>query len=188
MSTSQSLVITEFGNPILREPAKKVPVKDISSSNIQSLISDMKNVAKDGAYGVGLAAPQVGVGLALSVITIRPTPSHPGREVFESVIINPVILEYIGEPISKWEGCMSFGSNTEPVFAQAIRHETILVNYYDETAKSHQRKLTGFLAHVFQHETDHLNGILFVDRVEDPKTWMNATEYKKMLAKQKTIE
>lgn len=186
MSTHQSLVITEFGNPLLREVAKKVSVKDIGSSKIQTLISDIKNKAKDGTYGVGLAAPQVGIGLALSVITIRPTPSHPGREVFESVIINPEIIEYIDEPVSKWEGCMSFGSNVDPVFAQAIRHETIKVTYYDETAKLHRKTLTGFLAHVFQHETDHLKGILFVDRVEDSKSWMNASEYKKMLTKQKS--
>lgn len=186
MATPLSLTITEFGNPLLREIAKKVPVKDIGSTKIQTLISDMKNVAKGGTHGVGLAAPQVGVGLALSVITIRPTPSHPGREVFESVIINPEIIEYIDEPVSKWEGCMSFGSNIDPVFAQVPRHETIKVTYYDETTQFYERTLTGFLAHVFQHETDHLNGILFVDRVEDSKSWMNASEYKKMLAKQKS--
>lgn len=186
MAKSQLLTITEFGNPILRQSAKKVPIKDIRSSKVKTLISEMKNVAKGGTYGVGLAAPQVGVSLALSVVTIRPTPSHPGREVFESVIINPVILEYGGNAVPKWEGCMSFGSNIDPVFAQAMRHEKIKVEYYDEEANKHEETLDGFIAHVFQHETDHLNGILFVDRVEESKSWMNGSEYKKMLARQKS--
>jgi peptide deformylase len=139
----------------------------------------MQKLSKSGRYGVGLAAPQVGRSLALSVITIRPTPSHPGRELFETAIINPT---YSGsgdlEPL--WEGCLSFGSNQSPVFAQAMRYKTIQASWFDEDGKLHDETLHGFIAHVFQHETDHLNGILFVDRVKDPKTWMNESEYKKL--------
>jgi len=176
------LKITEFGNPILRKVSKKVTQIEIKSAKVQKLIEDMKMTIKTGEYGVGLAAPQVGESLAISVITLRPTTSHPERETFDAVIINPEITETVGEKVDKWEGCMSFGSG-EPVFAQTRRYETIKVCYYDETAKLHEETLTGLKAHVFQHESDHLDGVLFVDRVEDPRSWMNASEYKKMLAK-----
>ncbi len=176
------LKITEFGNPILRKVSKKVAQGEIGSTEIHRLIEDMKVTIKTGEYGVGLAAPQVGESLAISVITLRPTTSHPEREIFDAVIINPEIVETVGEKVDKWEGCMSFGSG-EPVFAQTKRHETIKVKYHDEKAVLHEEILSGLSAHVFQHEVDHLNGVLFVDRVEDPKSWMNASEYKKMLAK-----
>ncbi len=176
----KQLKIIEFGNPILRKKTKQLSVEEITSEKVQRLIADMKYSVTHGEYGVGLAAPQVGMSLALSVITIRPTPSHPGRDVFESVIINPEIVKYVGQPVPLWEGCMSFGSNENPVFAQAMRHKKIQVKYYDEHAKLHQETLEGFVAHVFQHETDHLSGVLFVDRVEDSTTWMNAAEYLNM--------
>ncbi len=144
----------------------------------------MKTTIKTGEYGVGLAAPQVGESLAIAVITLRPTASHPEREIFDQVIINPEIIEPVGDKVDKWEGCMSFGSG-EPVFAKTKRFEIIKVKYYDEQAVLHENTLEGLRAHVFQHETDHLNGILFVDKVEDSKSWMNASEYKKMLAKNK---
>ena len=177
----KEIKITEFGNPILRKVSKKVSLGEMKSDKIQSLIEDMMATLKTGEFGVGLAAPQVGESLAISVITLRPTVSHPEREIFDQVIINPEIIETVGEKVDKWEGCMSFGSG-EPVFAQTKRFETIKVKYYDEKATLHEEELSGLQAHVFQHETDHLNGILFVDKVTDSNSWMNASEYKKMLA------
>lgn len=176
---ADALKITEFGNPILRKVAQNVPKEEIVSDEVQRLISDMRELVTSGTYGVGLAAPQVGRSLALSVITIRPTPSHPGREKFNTVIINP---KYIGkgEKVPMWEGCMSFGSNESPVFAQALRYESIEAAWLDEKGRQHSELLQGFKAHVFQHETDHLEGILFVDRVEDSTSWTNEAEYKKL--------
>jgi peptide deformylase len=175
------LKITEFGNPILRKVAKRLNVEDIHSEAIQKLISEIKVTVGSGEYGVGLAAPQVGESVALSVIAIKPTPTRPNSKQFIKVIINPEVVECIGDLVEKWEGCMSFGTG-EPVFAQTMRHETIKVKYHDENAELHEEELSGLPAHVFQHETDHLNGVLFVDHVKDSKTWMNASEYKKMLA------
>ncbi len=182
------LEIVQVGDRVLRQKAKKLTSSQIKSTEIQELIKAMKSLAKSGKYGVGLAAPQVGESLALSVITIRPTPSHPGRETFEAVIINPVVTKYIGKPVPKWEGCMSFGSNESPLFAQSERYEEITVTYLDEQGNKHKETLDGFKAHVFQHEIDHLNGILFVDRITDSKTWMGAEQYKKMLAAQSTTK
>ena len=74
------LIITEFGNPILRKKAKRLNDKEIQSEETAQLIASMRSTVQSGEFGVGLAAPQVGTSVALSVILIRPTPSHPGRE------------------------------------------------------------------------------------------------------------
>ncbi len=174
------LKITEFGNPVLRKVAKLISDEEIKSPKFRQLIKEMSELVKSGEYGVGLAAPQVAVSKALSVITIRPTPSHPEREEFDMVIINPS-YKGIGQKVDKWEGCMSFGAG-QPVFAQTKRYEQIHAAYQDELGIEHKEQFSGLKAHVFQHETDHLNGVLFVDLVEDSKTWMSASEYKKMLA------
>lgn len=178
------LSIVQVGDPVLRAKAKKLTKAQIQSIEIKKLIKEMKALAKGGKYGVGLAAPQVGKSLAFSVITIRPTPSHPEREIFETVIINPEIIKYVGNPVAKWEGCMSFGTDDSPMFAQTKRHETIKVAYLDESGNKHTETLDGLKSHIFQHEVDHLNGIMFVDRISDSKTWMSAEHYKKMLAEQ----
>ncbi len=81
-----------------------------------------------------------------------------------------------------WDGCL--GSGTNPVLSQTERYKEIKVSYYDETGHFHDNEvLTGFIAHVFQHETDHLNGILFVDRITNSKSWMSNKEYVRMMAK-----
>lgn len=181
------LTITEFGNPILRKVAKPLTSAQIKSKKIQSLISDMQELAKSGQYGVGLAAPQVGESLALSVITIRPTPSHKGRKKLDRVIINPNYVG-IGIPEPHWEGCLSFGKDEATAFAQVPRFKKIKAEYIDEKGKEHNEELKGFEAHVFQHESDHLNGILFVDKVEDSTTWMTTSEYRKMLSEKNKPE
>jgi peptide deformylase len=173
--------ITEFGNSILRKRARRLSLADIKSKEVKKLISDMRETITSGQYGVGLAAPQVGRSLAISVITIRPTPSHPERDNFETVIINPT-YKGVGKKIDKWEGCMSFGSNSKPVFAKAKRYERVEATWLDQDGQERSENLSGIIAHVFQHETDHINGILFVDLVEDSKSWMNESEYKKMMA------
>lgn len=181
------LTITEFGNPILREAVKKLTPAQIKSKKIQTFITDMQELAKSGEYGVGLAAPQVGESLALAVITIRPTPSHKGRKKLDMVIINPSYMG-MGMPEPLWEGCLSFGKDESTAFAQVPRFKKIKAEYVDEKGKEHSEELKGFEAHVFQHETDHLNGILFVDKVEDSTTWMTASEYRKMIAKKPAID
>lgn len=85
----KSLKFTRFGNPILRRIARRLDVKEITSEAIQNLIADMRYTCDKERAGVGLAAPQVGESIALSVIAIKPTPNRPDRERFDSVIINP---------------------------------------------------------------------------------------------------
>lgn len=174
--------LTRFGNPILREKARELSVEEIKGSNIQQLIANIRYTNETKKYGVGLAAPQVGQNIALSVIGIKPTPTRPNLENFDQVIINPT-YEGIGRRTGMWEGCQSNGTGNGTLFAIALRYRRIRATWYDERAVFHDEELGGFVAHVFQHETDHLNGILFVDRVRDTKSYMLADEYKKRMIK-----
>lgn len=170
---------TQFGNPILRRKARQLSDDEIMSEEIQELISDMRNTLRSKKYGVGIAAPQVGQSVALSVIEIQRTrlrPDLPKSDQVSLVIINPKIAETYGQKEPMWEGCLSLSN----VFAKAERYERIRVRYTDEHGKDHEQDFDGLLAHVVQHEIDHLNGILFVDRVKDPKTYTSESEYLKV--------
>lgn len=175
------LELRRLGDPILREAAEYVEIKGIESVAIQSLIASIRYTNQAKQYGVGLSAPQVGHSLAVSVIGIKPTPNRPGLEPFESVIINPEYAGAGGRRVGMWESCQSAGSGEDLLFGKALRHGQIRAEWYDEHARHHIEILSGFVAQVFQHETDHLNGILFVDRVRDPKTFMMADEYRKRI-------
>jgi peptide deformylase len=182
MSKGKVLETTEFGNPILRKVAKRLNKEEILSTKIQGFIADLKATCDANPYGVGLAAPQVGESLAIVAISVKSTPARPELASFEKVVINPEIVEYLGSEVDMWDGCLSSGPL--PVFAQTKRYKKIVVSYFDEEGEFHENEtLTGFIAHVFQHETDHLNGMLFVDRVVDSKSWMSNAEYIKMRSK-----
>jgi peptide deformylase len=173
---------TLFGNPILREPARRLSVAEIKSPEIQELVANMQHTLVTKKYGVGLAAPQVGQGVALTIIWVKPLPHRPDVEEQKLVVFNPEIVKTYGRRSQMWEGCISFqGSNTNFPYAKALRWRKVRVRYLDEAGKRHEKDFEGLLAHVLQHETDHLNGILFVERVKDPKTFMMVSEYKKRI-------
>lgn len=178
---SEILPITRFGNPVLRETARRLSEKEILSSDIQALIENMRYTLIKKKYGVGIAAPQVGESIALSVIGIKPTPNRPELIPFDTVLINPEIIETFGDPVKVWEACVSCGTDDDILFAQLLRYEKIKVAWLDEQARSREEVIGGFVAQVVQHETDHLNGILFIDHVTDPTTFMMADEYRKRI-------
>lgn len=179
--TAKKLRLRRFGDPILRQPTRRLSPEEIVSEEIQALICDIRDLNAIKQYGVGLAAPQVGVGVALSVIGIKPTPTRPDVKPFERVIINPS-YEGIGRRAGMWEGCQSCGRGNDTLYAKALRYHRIHAVWLDERGVEHHEELGGFTAHVFQHETDHLNGVLFVDRVRDNRTYMMADEFRKMIA------
>lgn len=172
------LKIVQAPNPVLSQKAK--PINNIDKSTGR-LINEM-NTALIGAHdpeGVGLAAPQVGKSLQLFLV--KQTPRSPTL-----VFINPVIEEYIDElpgengsasvPSKaglrrdkgeveregvKLEGCLSLYS----IWGHVKRYPSVILSYQDETGKKHKRKFSGFIATIIQHETDHLQGILFPKRV-----------------------
>jgi peptide deformylase len=175
------LKITQFGNPILRQVARRLDVDEIAAPETQKLIADMRDYLNSSKkYGVGLAAPQVGQDIALSIIEIKPTPYRPNAEQASLAIINPEIVEMYGRRAPMWEGCISFGtSRVNFPYAQTVRYKKIRLKYFDERGVLHAKDFEGLLAHVIQHEVDHLNGVLFVDRVKDTSTYMMKTEFVK---------
>lgn len=187
VSERKILTLTRAGNPILREVMPEVPPENIASAEIQDLIADIRYTNQQKQYGVGLAAPQVGVRYALSVIGIKPTPNRPNLEPFEQVIINPK-YEGIGRRTGMWEGCQSVGSGDDILYGKALRYKEINAEWFDEKGEHHKRLLDGFVAQVFQHETDHLNGILFVDKVRDSKTFIMADEYRERIVRVERCE
>lgn len=176
------LSVTRFGNPVLRKPCRILSVKRIATNDIQSLIQAMYAKLATDMYGVGLAAPQVGYSIALSVIGIKPTPTRPDAQRFNSVIINPV-YKGIGDTVEKWEGCISCGTGDDTLYAKVPRYTTIKATWLDERAMPHTETLNGFVAHVFQHETDHVNGVLFVDKVKNTQSYMMGGEYRQRIVK-----
>jgi peptide deformylase len=172
---------TQFGNPILRTPARSLSKPDIFLPDIQGLIRDMRYTLEKKRYGVGLAAPQVGQSLALALIGMKPTPTRPNTPEVSLTLINPEIVSYIGKRTGQWEGCIS-GPN---IYGKALRHSKLRLKWLDEKARSHVQDFDGLVAQVIQHEVDHLNGILFVDRVKDSKTYVTFSEYKKIRAAEK---
>lgn len=175
-----TLHISEFGNKVLRRKAILLTQSEIRSQKIQQLIKNMQFTLTDKKLGVGLAAPQVGLGLALSVIAIKSTRHRPEVEEFEEVIINPKVTRTFGYRTQMWEGCISAGKSG--LFAKTPRYKKVEVEYFDQSGKKRKKIFEGLQAQVMQHEIDHLNGILFVDHVKDTTTYMTMKEYKKMVS------
>lgn len=180
---NKTLRRAQFGDPILRQTARLLAKPEVLSGKIQHLIEDMQNTLTTLKLGVGLAAPQVGERLAMAVIVIQPTKHRPKVEPFSLVLINPEITETFGRKKQMWEGCISTGPGKAGLFAKVPRHTKIKLKYMDEKAVQHNQIYKDLPAQVIQHELDHLNGILFVDRVKDTKTYMTYQEYVKHVAK-----
>ncbi len=171
---------TQFGNPLLRQVARELRKDEILSQEVQRLIKDMSHTLDKRLNGVGLAAPQVGQPLALSVIDIHSTKSRPDlpkEKWFKAVVINPKIIKTYGRRKQMYEGCLSFAD----VFAKVPRYKKVRVGYLDEKGRGHEKDFEGLPAHVIQHEVDHLHGVLFVDRVKDPASYITGSEYRKMV-------
>jgi peptide deformylase len=177
----QLLKRTQFGNPLLRAVASTLTKKEILSTTTQDLLKDMRYTLEKKRYGVGLAAPQVGQSVAIAIIGLKPTPTRPNTKALSLTLINPHIVSYSGKLMAMWEGCIS-GPN---MYGKALRYQKLRLRWLDDRARRHQQDFEGLAAQVIQHEVDHLNGILFVDKVKDPKTYVTFSEYKKIRLAQK---
>jgi peptide deformylase len=176
--------ITQFGDPVLRKGIKRLSKAEILSKETQQLLAEMRSKLVDDKLGIGLAATQVGVSLSIAVIELQKTPLREEIDEISLVIINPKIVKVFGRKSQMWEGCISSGSGKAGLFAKVPRYIKIELEYFDENANTHKEVFSGLTAHVIQHEVDHLNGILFVDKVKDTSTFMTYTEYKKMKKKE----
>lgn len=180
---NKTLKRTEFGNPILREVAQRLTSEEIASAKIKRLIADMRGTLSELKLGVGLAAPQVGQNKAMAIIAIQPTEHRPDVDTFDLVFINPKITSTQGRRQQLWEGCISAGPGKAGLFAKVPRYQKIRVAFTDEKGERQQKSFEGLVAHAIQHEVDHLNGILFVDRVKDTSSYMTYREYVRRVAK-----
>ena len=154
------LEIAQVGNPILRQQAQLV--QDITEEKLQQLMDNLLSIARD-ANGVGIAAPQVSESYRLFVVCSHPNPRYPDAPMMEpTIMINPRIISHSDEIVKGWEGCLSVSG----VRGLVPRYKVIRVEYLDRYGKLQQQELRDFVARIFQHELDHLNGILFIDRVE----------------------
>ncbi len=169
---------TQFGNPILRRKTKNVLLSAIKKPAFRSLVRQMFYTIKN--IGVGLAAPQIGKSIRLAVIRIKRSKIHPHVvSLPRTTIINPHIVSKSKKEASDWEGCLSFPR----VRGLVPRRQNINVEYIDEYGKKQKKQLSGFQARVFQHEVDHLNGILYIDRMRDMKTLITHDEFRKRVLK-----
>lgn len=170
---------TQFGNPILRTKAKLVPTSFIKTKACRDLIKQML-YTMHRVQGVGLAAPQIGRSIRLAVIGISPERmGGDGGAYFRRVIINPKVIWHSKKKKDDWEGCLSFTG----VRGLVPRWDSVKVKYMNEKGEWVTEKYSGFPARVFQHEIDHLNGIVYVDRMKDMKTLMTHEEFIKRIVK-----
>jgi peptide deformylase len=148
-----------IGHPILRK--KAFPVHSLDQP-ILDLIRHMKETIT-AHHGLGLAAPQVGVQLAI-LIACFPEKSPSGEMILGApkAFINPKISEHSAESWDEEEGCLSIPK----IYANVRRPVSITVTYQDEAGKTHTERLSGWPAKIVMHENDHLNGVLFIDRLE----------------------
>lgn len=154
--------IYTFGNPVLRKIAQDITP---DYPNLQELIQTMFETM-EASDGVGLAAPQIGLAIRLFVVDATSmVEDFPEAENFRKAFINPIITEETGEEWAFNEGCLSIPGIREDI----SRKSTITITYFDENFVKHTDVLQGICARVVQHEYDHLQGKLFVDRVNPLK-------------------
>jgi len=162
------LSVVKYGHPALRQKGARI---ETITPEIKKLIADMFETMRE-KNGVGLAAQQVGRALQLTVIDVREAKDRPStlelkgktadaNEFMPLVLINPEIKP-VGGPAAAGEGCLSFPE----IYAEITRPESVDVKALNERGKPVEFRCGGLLARAIQHEADHLNGILFIDRME----------------------
>ena len=163
------LKVARMGHPVLRAKARPLEPSEIRSAPVQQLIDDMFETMRE-YQGVGLAAPQVHESVRLFVAGFAPSKEEEGGEpterVPEIVLINPEIRTEGDETVEDWEGCLSIPE----IRGRVPRARRIVVRAYDRRAKPIELRAANFTARVIQHETDHLDGVLFFDRMRSFET------------------
>lgn len=163
------LPIIGYGDPVLRKVCEPISP---DYPHLKQIVADMYETMYN-AYGVGLAAPQIGLAIRLFVIDTKPFGEDEDLSIaeqaelrsFRKTFINAKMLKEEGEEWGFNEGCLSIPEVREDVY----RNETITIEYYDEDFNKHTGVFDGLIARVIQHEYDHIEGILFTDRISSLK-------------------
>ena len=164
--------IRRIGDPVLRRRAQEIEPLEIGSAETRQLIDDLIDTMRD-ANGAGLAANQIGVPLRAVVMEVGDNPRYPYKpRIPLTVAINPVIEPLDDEMVEVNEGCLSV-----PVRGTVPRHVNVRVRYLDREGVEHDEIKRGLTAGTWQHECDHLDGVLIVDRVVDTRTLSEWAEF-----------
>lgn len=183
--------IAQMGEPVLRRVARPLSVEELASPAIQTLIDDMIDTMHD-ADGAGLAAPQVYESIQLCVIEIAKNPRYPDAlDIPLTVLVNPVVTPAVASPadalapedsIAMFEGCLSVAG----LRGQVVRPRRVRVQALDRRGKPLDFVWEGVRASVVQHETDHLKGVLYVDKA-DSKSLTFLREYERYVPREERI-
>ncbi len=167
--------IAQLGAKVLRQKAEAVA--DVHDVKIRQIIEAMQSTLATTS-GVGIAAPQISESKQIIIIASRPTPRYPSAPRMEpTVMINPC-FEVLSEAQEKgWEGCLSVPG----IRALVPRYQEIMIHYTDQQGGLVESKLSGFVARIFQHEVDHLEGKTYLDRVENNADIFSESEYVKLV-------
>jgi peptide deformylase len=169
------LKVARMGHPVLRERARPLDRSDIKSAVVQKLIDDMIDTMHE-YHGVGLAGPQVHEGLRIFVALLDDEPDSKSQP---TVVINPEIIPTAQATEEGWEGCLSIPD----IRGMVPRYIEIIMKALDRDGRSVELKLKDFAARVAQHETDHLDGVLFFDRMKSMQSMTFLDEYSRFWAK-----
>ncbi len=167
--------IVTIGHPVLRQRAREVAPDEIAGAHVQQLVDDLIDTMRN-ANGAGIAANQVGEVLRVTVIEVNNNPRYPYKPAIPlTVVINPIIEPVGDERFEVNEGCLSVPN----LRGEVSRFVSVRVRYLDRDGQPHDEIKRGLTAGTFQHECDHLDGTLFVDRVTDPTTFSTWEQFER---------
>jgi len=174
------LKVARMGHPVLRTRAQPIDRPAIKSAACQRLIDDMMDTMTE-YHGVGLAAPQIHESVRLFVVAFDPTQPEPGDDdpTEPFAIINPEITAVGDEMVEDWEGCLSIPD----IRGRVPRLREIRLRAYDRKGERFELRMQNFQARVIQHENDHLDGVLFFDRMRSFETLAFLDEYARYWSK-----
>lgn len=173
------LKVAQLGNPILRKKSKEVKLSEIKTKDFQKFLDDLVETMRDG-MGVGVSSPQVYQSIRIIAVENVKNKRYPEKPEFPlEIIINPEIVFADKEIEEDWEGCLSIDLK-----GMVPRFKKIKIKYIDRDGKIKSGLVSGFKARVIQHEVDHLDGIVFLDRMLDFKTLTKLPEFEKYWKKE----
>lgn len=167
--------ILHVGNPLLREVSREVTPDELASPEVQQLIDDLIDTMRH-ANGAGIAAPQIGELVRIATIEVNENPRYPYKpRIPLTVVVNPVVEPLDDEMVEINEGCLSVPN----MRGNVMRYVNIRVRWLDRDGTPHEEIKRGLTAGTFQHELDHLDGLLFLDKVFDTRTLTTWEQFEK---------
>jgi len=172
---TEILQVAQLGNPVLRQPAQLVD--HVFDKHLQQLVDNLIATAKVSS-GVGIAAPQVSESYRLLIVASRPNLRYPHAPKMEpTAMINPRLVAHSPDMVKGWEGCLSVPG----IRGLVPRYRAIEVEYISRDGQQHRQEFTDFVARIFQHEYDHLDGLVFLDRLESTQDIITEQEYQRQI-------